>query len=83
MTVAQTHHLPLHERVLVDQHFEVTGQPSGSAGTLFNRFCRDVGADFKMFPIDLLDWKKVSDHKRDHAWNNIVKVRIDYSISVV
>ena len=83
MTVAQTHHLPLHERVLVDKHFEVTGQPSGNAGTLFNRFCRDVGADFKMFPIDLLDWKKVSDHKRDRAWNNIVKVRIDYSISVV
>ena len=83
MTVPQTHHLPLHERVLLEEYFDVTGQPSGAAGTLFNRFCRDVGADFKMFPIDLLDWKKVSDHKRDHAWNNIVKVRIDYSISVV
>ena len=83
MTVPQTHHLPLHKRVLLEEYFDVTGQPSGQAGTLFNLLCRSVGADFSMFPIDLLDWKKVLQRKRDQTWFDIVKVRIDYSILVV
>ena len=82
LSVQQTHHLPLHEGVLLD-YFDVTGQPTGHAGTLLNRFCRSVGADFTLFPIDLLNWKKVPEHKRNHTWFNIVKVTINYSILVI
>ena len=72
LTVFQTEHLPCTERVLVD-HFEITGQPVGQAAGLFDRYCLNLGRNYERFPIDALDWRKVSKHLKQHTWN-LVKV---------
>ena len=82
MTVRDTHHLPLFEKVLLD-YFSRTGQPMGSEGNLFNRFCRDAGTNYNYFPIDLNDWKEMPEEKRAHGWENIVKVSTTNLMAIV
>ena len=68
----QVHSLPANERVELP-YFEETGQPTKDAGVLYHRYCRLLGRDFRRFPIDPIDWRKVPRSRKEEAWD-IMKV---------
>ena len=68
----QVHSLPANERVELP-YFEETGQPTKDAGVLYHRYCRLLGKDFRRFPIDPIDWRKVIRSRKEEAWD-IMKV---------
>ena len=68
----QVHSLPANERVELP-YFEEPGQPTNDAGVLYHRYCRLLGKDFRRFPIDPFDWRKVPRSRKEEAWD-IMKV---------
>ena len=71
----QVHSLPANEKVELP-YFEETGQPTKDAGVLFHRYCRLLRRDYRRFPIDPLDWRKVPSTQKDEAWENIKVIHI-------
>ena len=62
----QVHSLPVNEKVELP-YFEETGQPTKDAGVLFHRYCRLLWRDYRRFPIDPLDWRKVPKSRKGEA----------------
>lgn len=69
------HMLPVHEKVEL-LYFDTTGQPKKDFDVLFQHYCRMLGKDFRRFPIDPIDLRKVRDNHKKEAWEIMMIISI-------
>ena len=75
LSVKQVHVLPPNEKVELP-YFDTTGQPTKDAVILYRRHCRLLGMDFRRFPFDPTNWRRVPDTRKEEAWRIMMVIRI-------